>query len=272
MPEQQQEYWGTQFLENEYALEALYEPELRGYLDMLARQRSPGTLLDVGCSFGAFVKVARQSGWDAEGIDTSAAAIAFGTERLGVPLRAGDALCSDLRPGYYDVVTILDVIEHQLDPGPLLSHIGSLLGPGGFLLVETPDHDSFYNVLYGWYNSANNMLASLTRGRWDRPLPMYYAYEHENLYQSGHVLHFTAHSLEKLLARHGFRLVEMHKQFSNIDYLVARNRSAAVRLAIRVAHAASRLLRRPNKLVALFEVSAESAIPSAPVRQTRNLA
>ena len=39
---------------------------------------APGVLLEVGCSFGAFLLAARDRGWDARGVDLSPVAVASG--------------------------------------------------------------------------------------------------------------------------------------------------------------------------------------------------
>jgi SAM-dependent methyltransferase len=45
-------------------------------------------------------------------------------------------------PGPFDVVLLLNLIEHVADPGAVLRRLASLLSPGGVILVKTPNVDS----------------------------------------------------------------------------------------------------------------------------------
>ena len=52
--------------------------------------------------------------------------------------------------GPFDVVTLVDVIEHVTDPLSLLRTAAALLAPDGVLAVVTPDAGSFAARLMGW--------------------------------------------------------------------------------------------------------------------------
>lgn len=45
-------------------------------------------------------------------------------------------------PGPFDVVLLLNLIEHVADPGEVLRRLAGLLSPGGVILVKTPNVDS----------------------------------------------------------------------------------------------------------------------------------
>ncbi len=112
----------------------------RGRLRELTRQLGgPGRLLDVGCATGIAVEAARESGWEAEGLDVSEYAIAAGRERHGLDLHCAalETWTSDLAP--YDAITMWDYVEHVRDPLQALRAAYSLLRPGGRLVVTTPD-------------------------------------------------------------------------------------------------------------------------------------
>lgn len=249
-------YWNEESITREIELPAYIRDELHHYLELLGRYLPPGKLLDVGCSFGAFVKMARESNWDARGIDVSPQAIQYGAEKWGLPLSVADLQDPRLPVRYFDVITLLDVIEHQLDPVPFLQGVVRLLRPGGYLLIETPNHDCLYNDLYGLYNSTNNLVARLTRNRVNRPLRIYYAYDHSSVFQQGHVLHFVVPTLEKLVSLFGFETVHIEKQFSDIRYILARQTKNRMRqFFMYSASVLAHLFRKPNKLIGLFKLS-----------------
>jgi 2-polyprenyl-3-methyl-5-hydroxy-6-metoxy-1,4-benzoquinol methylase len=110
-----------------------------------------GRWLDVGCSNGPFVELAREHGMDAEGIDLSAVAVEAARAR-GVP-----AACATLdawQPAErYDTITAFDVLEHTADPVDFLRAAHARLAPGGTIALTLPDQGSLSRRLMGrrWY-------------------------------------------------------------------------------------------------------------------------
>jgi len=127
-----------------------FEERLRAIEARLGRK---GRLLDVGCALGDFVEVARESGWDAEGVEISAFAAA---EARAKGLRVYTGILEDLGlpSGSYDVITLYDVIEHLTDPIATLREVLRLLAPGGVLHMVTPNVGGTQARLLGprWYH------------------------------------------------------------------------------------------------------------------------
>jgi len=113
----------------------------------------PGRLLDVGCGYGTFIALARGAGWDARGMDFSAAAAAAAHARYGVDVEVGDFANRGAGRERFDVVTMWDAIEHFPDPLQALQSAFDALKPGGRLIVSTPDTESWDAKLLGsrWY-------------------------------------------------------------------------------------------------------------------------
>jgi 2-polyprenyl-3-methyl-5-hydroxy-6-metoxy-1,4-benzoquinol methylase len=107
-----------------------------------------GRLLDVGCATGDFLLAVRERGWEPVGVELSAHAAAVGRRR-GLDVRVGTLAEANFGPASFDVVTMLDVIEHLGDPLAELRQVHRLLRPGGILCVETPNWDSVYRRLLG---------------------------------------------------------------------------------------------------------------------------
>ena len=126
---------------------ALLAPWKRGELESAGRhlpKAEPGqTLLDVGCGNGIFLEFARRAGWQAQGIDFDAEAVACCT-RKGLNVKVGgiDALCDQAE--CFDWITLSHVIEHVHDPLAVLRACHRLLKPGGRAAVIVPD-----GVLFG---------------------------------------------------------------------------------------------------------------------------
>ena len=107
-----------------------------------------GTLLDVGCGNGKFIRQMRSLGWNARGVDPDPAAVAEGL-RAGLSVFQGSIM--DLPPDpRYDVITLNHVIEHVPDPILLLSECKKRLTPAtGRLMIMTPNLNSLGHRWFG---------------------------------------------------------------------------------------------------------------------------
>lgn len=163
---------------------ATFRRRLRGIRRRLgAGAAGPPRLLDVGCSCGYFLDVALEDGFDAEGIEFSAVAIAAASDRARPRIRRldlNDPSAREQRP--YDVIAAFDIIEHNLDPLSLLEGMRRMLTPSGLLVVTTPD--------------TGHVLRSLMGASW----PMLQPFQHTIL--------FSARSLRLALTRAGYEAIE----------------------------------------------------------------
>jgi SAM-dependent methyltransferase len=116
------------------------------------RARSEGRLpraLDVGCATGALLAALRDSGWEPQGVEISAAQAAYGRERYGLPIHAGSLESAAFPDGSFELVHASHLIEHLNDPAAFLDEAGRVLAPGGLLALTTPNADGFQARLLG---------------------------------------------------------------------------------------------------------------------------
>jgi 2-polyprenyl-3-methyl-5-hydroxy-6-metoxy-1,4-benzoquinol methylase len=116
-------------------------PELREYLDRMVLAQPPradGRALDVGCGEGRTVETMAALGWDAEGVDFDAAAIARAAAR-GLRVRVGTVEAQGYPAAHFDAIGVSHVLEHLPDPLATLAECCRLLRPGGQLVVLTPN-------------------------------------------------------------------------------------------------------------------------------------
>lgn len=135
-------------------------------------------LLDVGAAYGLLVHAANREGFEATGLDPARGCGDWARRELGLSMIEGAVEEVDLPDASFDVVTMMDVIEHVVDPSVALRRIRSWLGPDGLLVIETGDFRA--------------LLARVCGSRW-------YYYDPPQ-----HLTYFCLESLERLLHRSGF--------------------------------------------------------------------
>lgn len=102
-----------------------------------------GKLLDVGTATGFFVKEALQQGWQAEGVEISRWAADWGRKNLKVKISNGTMKQAEFKPNTFDVVTLLDIMEHVKNPQIELTESSRILKKGGILYIETINFDNW---------------------------------------------------------------------------------------------------------------------------------
>jgi len=99
--------------------------------------------LDVGCAFGAMVYWMRQAGATATGVDLSAESTSWGKSQLGLDLRCCALEHLGESAGTFDLITMVDLIEHVPHLSVFLARVRDLLKPGGRVFVRTPNFACF---------------------------------------------------------------------------------------------------------------------------------
>jgi 2-polyprenyl-3-methyl-5-hydroxy-6-metoxy-1,4-benzoquinol methylase len=112
------------------------------------------TLLDVGAGAGLLVAEARRAGLAAEGIEPSRPLVESARRLHTVELLPGTLPHPVLAHRRFDLVSLVDVLEHVADPVGLLAASAARLAPGGVLLLVTPDAGSVAARLLGrrWWH------------------------------------------------------------------------------------------------------------------------
>lgn len=167
--------------------------ENQSRLALVKRYMQEGAnLLDAGCATGDFIAEAK-SHFSMHGVDISEGAVA--TARVRFPDlsdRLNSLRLEDLNAqGHqFDGVCLWDVIEHVPDPVSVIRKLMSMLSPGGYLFLSTPDMGSLSARIMrrhwafmipplhlGYFNrrsfthlfekqAPGNLLCMETRGKW----------------------------------------------------------------------------------------------------------
>jgi SAM-dependent methyltransferase len=162
------------------------------YAQVLRLLPRAGEVLDIGCSFGAFLDRLRQAGHMPSGIELSAAAAAAARSR-------GFTVCEEpvgdvrLETGRFSAVTMLNVIEHLDAPLKACHRILQSLRPGGVLVLVTPNTAFALPFLraYASLSGSKDLSSGL-------PLRI------SQLHPPNHLYFYTAPTIRNLLLRAGF--------------------------------------------------------------------
>ena len=138
------------------------------------------SILDVGCGYGTHLATAAKQGWKCFGVEPSAHARAVAQERLGGSAYIVENV-SDLIPHEFDVVLLLDVLEHLRSPYPTLYQLFSIgaISAKTLVVITTP-------------NAGSNAA---------RANPAAWEFRHP----ASHLVHYTAKALSLLLMRLHFQ-------------------------------------------------------------------
>ena len=101
-------------------------------------------LLDIGCGDGVLIEAALKEDITCTGIEQNEALINFARERL----QGSFTIKKDFNniPGScFDVITLINVIEHLTEPAVVLNKLSKLLKPKGILLIHTPNVSGIYS-------------------------------------------------------------------------------------------------------------------------------
>lgn len=109
-----------------------------------------GSILDVGCAHGYFVRAALEAGYDAYGVDVSGSAVEAARRWVGNRVYKGRVeTARELRGQRFDVIYCSQLIEHIWDPVPFVCSLRDHLAEGGILVMVTPNTRSLLSIVSG---------------------------------------------------------------------------------------------------------------------------
>jgi len=185
-------YNQQQFFNNVYFQDKLNK------IKTLTRERKPN-ILDVGCGWGIFLQVIKNSHQPYLGIDLSHKAIEICREKKLNCQEVDLISLSKIKDQQYSAITFFQVIEHIKNPLDYLEAAKKLLKKNGILLITTPNNQSPLRYLFG--------------SRW-------------SVYKTpSHYFFYSKKSLERLLKAAGFSKFKIkidRFRFFSSDYILQR--------------------------------------------------
>lgn len=152
------------YMRSEYSPENVAYWEKRGrrtfirLLQKLELLRHSGTLLDVGCGYGLFLKYARERGWKVYGVDICKEECRYAVDKLGLDVFNGTLFDASYPDKYFDVITLWNVLEHVPDPVSLLKECCRIMKEGGLLLLRVPNMALHWRIRFIWERMGKTLL------------------------------------------------------------------------------------------------------------------
>lgn len=124
-----------------YSLPKAAEISLQKIVESFADFRQTGNFLDIGFGEGGMLSVAEKNDWKCFGTELSPQALKYGEERGWTV--SNDAFSDDRFPkNEFDIVTMIELIEHVPNPDFFFETASKLLRPGGLIFLTTPNNNS----------------------------------------------------------------------------------------------------------------------------------
>ncbi len=147
-----------------------------------------GRLLDVGCGTGELLEVSKENGYSVKGVEISEFASGYCSGKFEVINKSFNEVEFEEK---FDVVTMMDYIEHSKDPFSDLRKVKNILNENGLLVIATGDIDSWFAKLMG--------------RNWNFLNP------------EEHLYYFSEKSLKKMLEKNGFEIIKIKKDFRYVS-------------------------------------------------------
>jgi len=121
-------------------------------LSILRKYKLKGKVLEIGCGKGYLLNELKKEGiYECFGIEPSPTASKFAMENFGLNIKNELFNGKSAFTFLFDVVILVDVIEHLNNPREVFNNIRRVLKPGGIVIVSTGNINSLNYKLFGKY-------------------------------------------------------------------------------------------------------------------------
>ena len=145
-------------------------------------------ILEIGSGFGWLPQFMQEKGWKIDGVEINDEKRILCKKRCGIELQSWNFLYDVPealeKQGFYDVLCIMQTLEHITDPKTFLNRAGMLLKPGGIIYIDIPNFNDWYREHQKEYNDWSFMRS--------------------------HVSYFTPEILTKTLEETGFKDINVY--------------------------------------------------------------
>ena len=177
----------------------------QGRIKILSKYAVPNHVCDIGCGEGLFLRVLKESGYKNNiGIEPSRTETFKDSRDLEIYKGTIDDVCNIIKNKDIHIFTMFHLIEHLSDPIGTISRLRECMVPGDYLMVETPDINSYI------FKASN--------------------YKHPLIYPE-HLFYYNRTNLGKLLKSCGLKMVASGKRGFDQKHMSIRNSMERLGLA-----------------------------------------
>ena len=148
--------------------------------------------LDIGCGNGFITKIISNFFKNTTGIDLSKQGINLAKKNLKEKNIKFINISTDKlikQKKLYDFITSVEVVEHQYDPYKFMYDIQSLSKKNGYVLITTPFHGYFKNLILSIFNLMDKHFTAL--------------------WSHGHIKFFSVKTFKQLISNYKFEIVDI---------------------------------------------------------------
>jgi SAM-dependent methyltransferase len=152
-PEEMASHYGADYDKVITAPGDLYPHHWDSVRNKLLRYVQGGSILDIGCSSGSFLRTLKGGPWKLYGIEMSKIVADHARATTGAEIFVGDVLDAPFPENTFDAVTGFHVLEHMGDPREVMNKVRRWLKPGAVFYIGVPNVDSWEARIFGryWY-------------------------------------------------------------------------------------------------------------------------
>ena len=159
-------------------------------INKMKKYKKSGKVLDIGCSSGYLLKLAKNNNFETYGVELNPNAVKYGNDNHGLNILNKDLKAANFESNYFDIIVCSQLMEHIVNPENLLSEINRVLKSDGILIIDSPNYAGLMVKFWG--------------KKWGGYQPQW------------HIWQFTPKSISALLSINNFNSVEISCR-QNID-------------------------------------------------------
>lgn len=176
------------------------------WLKIILRYKIPPVkTLELGCAHGGLVYLMKLAGYDSCGVEMSPWLCNYAKTIFNIPMECGRIEDLSVENNSFDMIILMDVLEHMTDPLNSLKVIARGLKDDGIIVIQTPcfrDPKKSYKLL----KEEKNIFL-------------------EQLKEKEHLCIFNTDSMEMILKKAGFKYVSFEPEYFPYDMFVFASKS-----------------------------------------------
>jgi 2-polyprenyl-3-methyl-5-hydroxy-6-metoxy-1,4-benzoquinol methylase len=159
-------------------------------INKMKKYKKSGKVLDIGCSSGYLLKLAKNNNFEPYGVELNPNAVKYGNDNHGLNILNKDLKVANFESNYFDIIVCSQLMEHIVNPENLLSEIHRVLKSDGILIIDSPNYAGLMVKFWG--------------KKWGGYQPQW------------HIWQFTPKSISNLLFKNNFNVINVSCR-QNID-------------------------------------------------------